>query len=92
MIPAHFKSNPPPEDQCGPQVTVTIKQPNPKPIQLQFPETPKTIGVFTETLTKSTLSEMAVSRVTKNLVPEVTPSTEVRVLLPKLSQLYLSLS
>ncbi|XP_058792362.1 protein lap4 isoform X10 [Phymastichus coffea] len=74
MIPAHFlrpptNSSPPPDfsSQKGPTVTVTIKQPETGlPGDISFPPAPKTIGKVTETITKSTLTETVVTRVTDN--------------------------
>ncbi|XP_023315337.1 protein lap4 isoform X8 [Trichogramma pretiosum] len=51
----------------GPTVTVTIKQPETGlPGDLHFPPAPTTIGKVTETITKSTLTETVVTRVTDN--------------------------
>lgn len=73
MIPAHFlrppsNSSPSPDSsQKGPTVTVTIKQPDTGlPGDVSFPPAPTTIGKVTETITKSTLTETVVTRVTDN--------------------------
>ncbi|XP_023245294.1 protein lap4 [Copidosoma floridanum] len=72
MIPAHFlrppsNSSPSPDSsQKGPTVVVTIKQPDGLPGDLNFPPAPETIGKVTETITKSTLTETVVTRVTEN--------------------------
>ncbi|XP_076302880.1 protein lap4-like, partial [Lasioglossum baleicum] len=76
MIPAHFlrppTSSPSPESHQGPIVTVTIKQPDNLPGDVNFPPAPTTLGKVTETITKSTLTETVVTRVTENqLVPPV---------------------
>lgn len=69
MIPAHFlrppTSSPSPDSQ-GPIVTVTIKQPETLPGDVNFPPAPTTLGKVTETITKSTLTETVVTRVTDN--------------------------
>ncbi|XP_032455631.1 protein lap4 isoform X10 [Nasonia vitripennis] len=72
MIPAHFlrpstNSSPSPDSsQKGSTVTVTIKQPDGLPGDVSFPPAPTTIGKVTETITKSTLTETVVTRVTDN--------------------------
>ncbi|XP_047345004.1 protein lap4 isoform X11 [Vespa velutina] len=70
MIPAHFlrppTSSPSPDSHQGPIVTVTIKQPDNLPGDVNFPPAPTTIGKVTETITKSTLTETVVTRVTDN--------------------------
>lgn len=70
MIPAHFlrppTSSPSPDSQQGPVVTVTIKQPDNLPGDVNFPPAPTAIGKVTETITKSTLTETVVTRVTDN--------------------------
>ncbi|XP_034935999.1 protein lap4 isoform X7 [Chelonus insularis] len=70
MIPAHFlrppTSSPSPDSQQGPIVTVTIKQPDNLPGDVKFPPAPTTLGKVTETITKSTLTETVVTRVTDN--------------------------
>ncbi|XP_046607488.1 protein lap4-like isoform X7 [Neodiprion virginianus] len=70
MIPAHFlrppTSSPSPDSHQGPVVTVTIKQPDNLPRDINFPPAPTTIGKVTETITKSTLTETVVTRVTDN--------------------------
>ncbi|XP_026668327.1 protein lap4 isoform X3 [Ceratina calcarata] len=76
MIPAHFlrpaTSSPSPDSHQGPIVTVTIKQPDNIPGDVNFPPAPTTLGKVTETITKSTLTETVVTRVTENqLVPPV---------------------
>nr|XP_012142081.1 PREDICTED: protein lap4 isoform X6 [Megachile rotundata] len=75
MIPAHFlrpTSSPSPDPHQGPIVTVTIKQPDNLPGDVNFPPAPTTLGKVTETITKSTLTETVVTRVTENqLVPPV---------------------
>ncbi|XP_043268433.1 protein lap4 isoform X3 [Venturia canescens] len=74
MIPAHFlrppKSSPSPDSQQGPVVTVTIKQPDNLPGDVTFPPAPTTIGKVTEVITKSTLTETVVTRVTDNHLVE----------------------
>lgn len=74
MIPAHFlrppKSSPSPDSQQGPIVTVTIKQPDNLPGDVTFPPAPTTIGKVTEVITKSTLTETVVTRVTDNHLVE----------------------
>lgn len=66
----------------GPTVTVTIKQPESGlPGDLNFPPAPTSIGKVTETITKSTLTETVVTRVTDNQL--VKPLIiEVRASLP----------
>ncbi|XP_054003546.1 protein lap4 isoform X2 [Hylaeus anthracinus] len=70
MIPAHFlrppTSSSPPDSHQGPIVTVTIKQPDNLPGDVNFPPAPTTLGKVTETITKSTLTETVVTRVTDN--------------------------
>ncbi|XP_076629824.1 scribble planar cell polarity protein isoform X2 [Colletes latitarsis] len=70
MIPAHFlrppTSSPSPDSHQGPIVTVTIKQPDSLPGDVNFPPAPTTLGKVTETITKSTLTETVVTRVTDN--------------------------
>lgn len=72
MIPAHFlrppsNSSPSPDSsQKGPTVTVTINQPDGVIGDLNFPPAPTSIGKVTETITKSTLTETVVTRVTEN--------------------------
>ncbi|XP_076655479.1 scribble planar cell polarity protein [Halictus rubicundus] len=70
MIPAHFlrppTSSPSPDFHQGPIVTVTIKQPDNLPGDVNFPPAPTTLGKVTETITKSTLTETVVTRVTDN--------------------------
>ncbi|XP_032691481.1 protein lap4 isoform X3 [Odontomachus brunneus] len=70
MIPAHFlrppTSSPSPDSHQGPIVTVTIKQPDNLPGDVNFPPAPTTLGKVTETITKSTLTETVVTRVTDN--------------------------
>lgn len=70
MIPAHFlrppTSSPSPDSHQGPIVTVTIKQPDNLPGDVNFPPAPTTLGKVTETITKSTLTETVVTRVTEN--------------------------
>lgn len=70
MIPAHFlrppTSSPSPDSHQGPIVTVTIKQPDTLPGDVNFPPAPTTLGKVTETITKSTLTETVVTRVTDN--------------------------
>ncbi|EZA58536.1 Protein lap4 [Ooceraea biroi] len=70
MIPAHFlrppKSSPSPDSNQGPIVTVTIKQPETLPGDVSFPPAPTTLGKVTESITKSTLTETVVTRVTDN--------------------------
>ena len=72
MIPAHFlrpqsTSSPSPDSsQKGPTVTVTIKQPDVLHGVVNFPPAPTSIGKVTETITKSTLTETVVTRVTDN--------------------------
>ncbi|XP_033230330.1 protein lap4 isoform X3 [Belonocnema kinseyi] len=70
MIPAHFlrppTSSPSLDSHHGPIVTVTIKQPDNLPGDVSFPPAPTTLGKVTETITKSTLTETVVTRVTDN--------------------------
>lgn len=70
MIPAHFlrppTSSPSPDSHQGPIVTVTIKQPDTLPGDVSFPPAPTTLGKVTEIITKSTLTETVVTRVTDN--------------------------
>lgn len=70
MIPAHFlrppTSSPSPDSHQGPIVTVTIKQPDTLPGDVSFPPAPTTLGKVTEVITKSTLTETVVTRVTDN--------------------------
>lgn len=71
MIPPHFlrppTSSPSPDShQGGPTVTVTIKQPDTLPGDVNFPPAPTTLGKVTEIITKSTLTETVVTRVTDN--------------------------
>lgn len=70
MIPIHFlrppTSSPSPESHHVPVVTVTIKQPDNLSGDVNFPPAPTTIGKVTETITKSTLTETVVTRVTDN--------------------------
>lgn len=70
MIPAHFlrhpTSSPSPDSQQGPVVTVTIKQPDNIPGDVNFPPAPTALGKVTEVITKSTLTETVVTRVTDN--------------------------
>ncbi|XP_019697619.1 protein lap4 isoform X3 [Harpegnathos saltator] len=70
MIPAHFlrppTSSPSPDSHQGPIVTVTIKQPDNLPGDVSFPPAPTALGKVTEIITKSTLTETVVTRVTDN--------------------------
>lgn len=81
MIPAHFlhHSSPSPDSgghshhhqaskqTTGPSVTVTIKQPESCLTgEVSLPPAPTAIGKVTETITKSTLTETVVTRVTDN--------------------------
>lgn len=70
MIPIHFlrppSSSPSPDSHNVPVVTVTIKQPDHFAGDVNFPPAPTTIGKVTETITKSTLTETVVTRVTDN--------------------------
>ncbi|KAF7990216.1 hypothetical protein HCN44_000021 [Aphidius gifuensis] len=72
MIPAHFlrtSNSTSPSDlvsQQGPVVTVTIKQPDNLHSDVNFPPAPTTLGKVTEVITKSTLTETVVTRVTDN--------------------------
>lgn len=72
MIPAHFlrtSNSTSPSDlvsQQGPVVTVTIKQPDNLHNDVNFPPAPTTLGKVTEVITKSTLTETVVTRVTDN--------------------------
>lgn len=70
MIPAHFlrppTSSPSPDSHQGPIVTVTIKQPETLSGDVNFPPAPTTLGKVTESITKSTLTETVVTRVTDN--------------------------
>ncbi|XP_012271241.1 protein lap4 isoform X3 [Orussus abietinus] len=74
MIPAHFRrapaSSPSPEAHQGPTVTVTIKQPDLIPGDVCLPPAPTALGKVTETITKSTLTETVVTRVTDNHLVE----------------------
>ncbi|XP_043483475.1 protein lap4 isoform X2 [Leptopilina heterotoma] len=70
MIPIHFlrppSSSPSPDSHHVPVVTVTIKQPDHFSGDVNFPPAPTAIGKVTETITKSTLTETVVTRVTDN--------------------------
>lgn len=68
MIPARFLPN---KDQSAQEpttlVTLTIKKPDHNlPNGIEFPEAPTALGKVTETITKSTLTETVVTRVTNN--------------------------
>ncbi|KAG8309049.1 hypothetical protein J6590_095394 [Homalodisca vitripennis] len=83
MIPARFLPN---RDQSASEpttlVTLTIKKPDHNlPNGIEFPEAPTTLGKVTETITKSTLTETVVTRVTDNqlvapVIIEVSSSVE----------------
>lgn len=67
MIPAHFvQSEPQPP---GSSIVINVKQPDPVGgalSEFQFPAVPTQLGKVTETITKSTLTETIVTRVTNN--------------------------
>ena len=78
MIPAHFTSNGA-EQRAGSSVVISVKQPDnvvapapPAPPvggslgELNFPAVPTQLGKVTETITKSTLTETIVTRITNN--------------------------
>jgi len=77
MIPAHFTSNGA-EQRTGSSVVISVKQPDnvvalppTAPVggslgELNFPAVPTQLGKVTETITKSTLTETIVTRVTNN--------------------------
>lgn len=70
MIPARFlpsKDRSTSESEPTTLVTLTIKKPDHNlPNGIEFPEAPTTLGKVTETITKSTLKETVVTRVTDN--------------------------
>ncbi|KAL1123176.1 hypothetical protein AAG570_002263, partial [Ranatra chinensis] len=80
MIPPRFLSGSKDDKGCGrggsnepTTVTLTIKQPNTNnglSNGIEFPETPKSLGKVTETITKSTFTETVVTRVTDNKLKE----------------------
>lgn len=70
MIPAHFVQ---PAEQSAPSssVVINVKQPDAVALggtlsEFAFPEPPTQLGKVTETITKSTLTETIVTRVTNN--------------------------
>ncbi|KZS11124.1 Lap4 protein [Daphnia magna] len=67
MIPAHFVH---PEPQPpGSSIVINVKQPDPVGgalSEFQFPAVPTQLGQVTETITKSTLTETIVTRITNN--------------------------
>lgn len=75
MIPPHFLGKPSEttvstvtKQEPTQVVTLTIQQPAENGIMngIVFPDSPKTIGKVTETITKSTFTETVVTRVTDN--------------------------
>ena len=67
MIPAHFVQ--PESQQPGSSIVINVKQPDPVGgalSEFQFPAVPTQLGKVTETITKSTLTETIVTRVTNN--------------------------
>lgn len=84
MIPAHFlsagggsraKTTDKNDNSVGKpeatMVTLTIKAPNPGLANgIEFPDAPTNLGRVTETITKSTLTETVVTRVTDNQLAE----------------------
>ncbi|XP_054268231.1 protein lap4 isoform X3 [Macrosteles quadrilineatus] len=68
MIPARFlPKNEKSTAEPTTLVTLTIKKPDHNlPNGIEFPEAPTTLGKVTETITKSTLTETVVTRVTNN--------------------------
>lgn len=67
MIPAHFVQ--PEPQQPGSSIVINVKQPDPVGgalSEFQFPAVPTQLGKVTETITKSTLTETIVTRVTNN--------------------------
>ena len=69
MIPAHFTQPPAPADQkSSSSIVINVKQPDPVGTlsEMQFPPVPTQLGQVTETITKSTLTETIVTRVTNN--------------------------
>lgn len=77
MIPSHFRSSQPSESSDDPKekvVTLTIKQPQDHLTNgIAFPDAPTTLGKVTETITKSTLTETVVTRVTDNKLANPVP-------------------
>lgn len=77
MIPPHFLYHHPPSteksDDHGKLVSLTIKQPDPHLNGIVFPEAPTALGKVTETITKSTLTETVVTRVTENKLAKPVP-------------------
>lgn len=67
MIPAHFvQAEPQPP---GTSIVINVKQPDPVGgalSEFQFPAVPTQLGQVTETITKSTLTETIVTRITNN--------------------------
>ncbi|XP_018896338.2 uncharacterized protein [Bemisia tabaci] len=80
MIPPHFLYHHPPSteksDDHGKLVSLTIKQPDPHLNGIVFPEAPTALGKVTETITKSTLTETVVTRVTENKLAKPVPIKE----------------
>ena len=67
MIPAHFVQ-PEPQPPSS-SIVINVKQPDPVGgalSEFQFPAVPTQLGKVTETITKSTLTETIVTRVTNN--------------------------
>jgi protein scribble len=70
MIPTHFVQpvQSDQQQQPGSSITINVKQPDNVGTlsELQFPAPPTQLGRVTETITKSTLTETIVTRVTNN--------------------------
>lgn len=68
MIPAHFVHQAEPQPPSS-SIVINVKQPDPVGgalSEFQFPAVPTQMGKVTETITKSTLTETIVTRITNN--------------------------
>ena len=78
MIPQHFLEGRS-RDETTPSVHVTVNLPTEDmPLGMAFPPPPTKVGAVTESITKSTLTETVVTRITDNQLAEVPLVVEVR--------------
>lgn len=79
MIPQHFLQGGRANDEANPSVHVTVNLPTDhSPMGMAFPPPPTKLGKVTETVTKSTLTETVVTRITDNSLAPVPLVVEVR--------------
>ena len=84
MIPAHFVQQPTEQAAPSSSVVINVKQPDAVALggalsEFMFPEPPTQLGKVTETITKSTLTETIVTRVTNNRLGALPVIIEVRI-------------